>query len=148
QVLGLDDVRDVVERIRALAAFKSVPAYASLVAANKRIANILSKLKSGELPSDAEVNAEQMQHEAERQLWQALQGSESQVADHVSHGRYAEALEILAGLRAPIDQFFDDVLVMDDDPAVRHNRLALLARVRGLFQKVADISRMMVPDAA
>jgi len=105
----------------------------AVAAANKRIANILKKteLKSGEV--DASLFAE----DAEAALFDALQKAESAFPEAPE-----AQLQVLAGLREPVDQFFDDVMVMADDEKLRNNRLALLARLRELFLKLADISRL------
>ena len=79
---------------------------------------------------------------AEQKLAEAVRTLEAQVAPLFKAGDYAEALKRLAGLRPEVDEFFDKVMVMVDDAAVRHNRLALLNRLSNLFLHVADISRL------
>jgi glycyl-tRNA synthetase beta chain len=142
QVLELDDLLDMVLRVRALAEFKGLPSYRALVAANKRIANILSK--TDETIGGVEVSL--LSLPAEVALYDALQALETGIGEQVAGRRYAEALQQLAGLRAVIDGFFDDVLVMDENLALRRNRLALLARVRAAFRLVADVSCLVLPE--
>lgn len=146
QALGHDDLWDAVRRVRALAAFKSLPSYASLVAANKRIANILTK-SGGELGARPRVDPELLSEPAERGLHAALVKHGGAVTRACEGGEYGEALTTLAGLREVIDRFFDDVLVMAEEQALRRNRLALLHQVRAAFHQVADVSRLVLPEA-
>jgi len=131
---------DFDRRLKALVRFfKKQPAAAeSLAAANKRIANILSK--ADDTPPD--YNPSLPHENAERRLAAQLE----QAAAHVEHcfagGNYDAGLAALSELKQPIDAFFDEVLVMADDAAIRGNRLALLHRIRELFLAVADISFM------
>jgi len=74
----------------------------------------------------------------------ALAGLRKQVSKEFSSGNYDKGLKALAGLRSPVDAFFDRVMVMDENPAVRSNRLALLSEIRRLFLRVGDISRVRV----
>jgi glycyl-tRNA synthetase beta chain len=97
--------------------------------------------QAGGTPSD-KVDAGRLAEPAERKLSEAVQTLEAQVAPLFKVGNYAEALKRLAGLRPAVDEFFDKVMVMVDDPAVRQNRLALLNRLSNLFLNVADISRL------
>ncbi|MBF0098342.1 MAG: glycine--tRNA ligase subunit beta [Magnetococcales bacterium] len=142
QVLDLDDLLDMVLRVRALAEFKGLPSYRALVAANKRIANILSKSDT----AIGVVEVSLLSLPAEVALYHALQAVEAGIGAQVAERHYAEALQQLAGLRAVIDGFFDDVLVMDENMALRTNRLALLARVRAAFRLVADVSCLVLPE--
>ena len=130
---------DFARRAHAVLAFRARPEAESLAAANKRIQNILRK--SGAEAADAVV-PDLLIAPAEQLLLQALETVEPAVSQAVQHAEYAQALTLLAGLRAPVDAFFTDVLVMADDPAVRSNRLALLRRLAARFEAVADISRL------
>ncbi|MBF0414194.1 MAG: glycine--tRNA ligase subunit beta [Magnetococcales bacterium] len=143
QTLGLDDCYDIRERIVALNQFRTMESYGALVAANKRIANILSK--ATENWQHHPLDPAQFTEPAEGELLGHLVEVEQQVDAAIQHGNYAHALGHLAGLRAGIDTFFDQIMVMDPDMGKRLNRLALLARVRGAFYKVADISRLSAP---
>jgi len=109
----------------------------ALAAANKRVANIMRK-QGVSAASDAVIDDALFHEAAEQALYQALQTAET--ACSCSTAVLAEQLQILAGLRQPVDQFFNDVMVMADDEAVRNNRLALLARLRHLFLQLADVS--------
>ncbi|MBF0623579.1 MAG: glycine--tRNA ligase subunit beta [Magnetococcales bacterium] len=147
QALGLDDLHDAMRRVRALAHFKGLPEYEALVAANKRIANILQQAYQGVVPArEVETGPAVLRESAEQALFAAIPPLERQVAEHCAAGAYSAALETLAGLRENIDRFFEQVLVMDSDHAVRDNRLALLARVRNVFARVADVSCLVLPE--
>ncbi|MBU6378752.1 MAG: glycine--tRNA ligase subunit beta [Gammaproteobacteria bacterium] len=127
-------------RMQALGGFRSRPEAESLAAANKRIANILRKSAVGEVPGA--VDPARLGLAAERALHAAVEGVATAVEADLRARRYDAALATLAGLRPAIDAFFTDVMVNDPDPALRANRLALVARVRGLFAGVADFSRL------
>lgn len=126
-------------RLKALSAFLELPEATSLAAANKRIANILRK--AGET-SRAEVNVEHLREPAEVRLFDAMRSLRESVATAVAQREYANALGRLAQLRPPVDAFFEQVMVMDEDPKMRANRLALLAQLHGLFIGIADLSRL------
>lgn len=128
-------------RIRAVAAFTRLPSAAGLAAANKRIANILRQAEhAGENTVDATLLAE----DAEEALYLALQDTRRAVLPLLEERAYTDVLTRLADLREPVDDFFDKLMVMVDDEAVRLNRLALLAEVREQFLDVADVSRLSV----
>jgi glycyl-tRNA synthetase beta chain len=136
---------DFEARMQALASFRKRPEAESLAAANKRIANILKKSAGGESAGQAviaEVNASLLTAAAERALHEAIEAVAGKVESALAARRYDAALETLAELRPAIDAFFTDVMVNDPDPALRTNRLALVARVRSLFAGVADLSRL------
>ena len=134
-----DSIADFEHRVRAVSDFRSLPEAEALAAANKRIANILRQA-GGE--GDSTVREKLLEEPAEQALWSALSGARDAVAPMVDAREYTKALALLADLREPVDLFFDDVMVMTDDEAVRNNRLALLAELRALFLDVADISRL------
>ena len=140
-VVSLNPARldQVLPRLKALKEFRALPEAQALAAANKRIRNILRQ--AGGTPSD-EVDATRLTEPAERNLSEAVQTLEAQVMPLFKTGNYAEALKRLAGRRPAVDEFFDKVMVMVDDVAVRDNRLALLNRLSNLFLNVADISRL------
>jgi glycyl-tRNA synthetase beta chain len=117
-----------------------LPEATALAAANKRIANILKKA-DGEF---GETDVALLQEEAERALFHQLNALTPSVKSSVENGDYGEALRALAGLRVAVDQFFDNVLVMAEEPLTRRNRLALLNQLGGLMNQVADISRLAV----
>ena len=126
-------------RLRALSTFLELPEAASLTAANKRIANILRKTQ---LPALAEVDVLHLREDAEVRLFDSMRGLRDSVAAATAAREYAGALGWLAQLRPAVDAFFDQVLVMDENPRLRENRLTLLAQLQGLFAGVADLSRL------
>ncbi len=128
---------DFDRRIEAVSHFRNLTEAEALAAANKRVSNILGKQK-GEIATD--VDADLLQEDAEKALASALAEVEHDLQPVFEQGDYRTALEKLAALRDVIDSFFDNVMVMADDEAVRANRLALLKRLRRLFLGVADIS--------
>ena len=128
---------DFDQRVQAVQAFRQLPEAAALAAANKRVSNLLSKLE-GKLP--AGVEARYFDNASEFSLNAAIQHAQQDVQPLAAARFYREALERLAALRDPVDAFFDAVLVNAEDEAVRANRYALLAQLRGLFLGVADIS--------
>ncbi len=126
-------------RLRALGAFLALPDAAALSGANKRIANILRKADG--TPSGA-ARAELFEGAEERALAQAVSTLTPLVAARLAHRDYAGALRELATLRPAVDAFFERVMVMADVPAVRTNRLTLLASMQRLFLQIADLSRL------
>ena len=131
---------DFAHRVRAVEAFRTLPESASLAAANKRIRNILRQAEQGNIGVADEVDASLLREDAERTLRDALDRVEPPARAMLDAGEYTGALGNLAGLRDDVDRFFDTVKVMDDDEALRGNRLALLARIGALFMETADIS--------
>jgi len=130
---------DFDRRLAAVQTFARLEQAESLAAANKRIANILRK--AGD-PEGLSVDKKLMEEDAERALQNALDNARRKVSPMLKVRAYAEVLNELADLRDPIDRFFDDVMVMAEDEAVKNNRLALLGELRALFLRVADISRL------
>lgn len=127
---------DFDHRVKAVAAFRQLTAAESLAGANKRISNILKKVDT--LPET--INPGLLQEQAEKALAEAVQVQQNKVVPLFAAGEYEQALLSLAELREPVDKFFDDVMVMADDEALKNNRLALLNQMRGLFLRVADLS--------
>jgi glycyl-tRNA synthetase beta chain len=130
---------DFDRRLAAVQTFARLEQAESLAAANKRIANILRK--AGD-PQGQKVKKKLFDHDAERALANALENARNKVAPLLATRSYADVLNSLADLREPVDRFFDEVMVMTDDEAVKNNRLALLGELRALFLDVADISRL------
>ena len=128
-------------RLHAVQAFLRLDEAQSLASANKRIANIL---RQAEVTETSDIDENLLEEGAERALYDALVSAEGTVRPLLEERDYTRALQALAALREPVDRFFDDVMVMADDTAVRSNRLALLAGLRALFLDVADISRLSV----
>ncbi len=127
-------------RLKALRAFLELPESTSLTAANKRIANILRKSAGGAAPTTVDV--ESLREAAEVRLFDSMRSLRDAVSVATAQREYANALGRLAQLRPAVDEFFDQVMVMDEDPKLRANRLALLAQLHGLFAGVADLSRL------
>jgi len=126
-------------RLRALVEFLRLPEALALAAANKRIANILRKATE---PVGDRVDADRLVDPAEQILGEQVEAIGRQVEPKFKAREYTEALKSLAVLRNAVDAFFDSVMVMADDPALRANRLALLKRMQGLFMHAADLSRL------
>lgn len=127
------------QRLRAVAAFRKLPEAESLSAANTRITNILKKSK--QTIADL-VDTTLFEGAEEKSLYDAIQSSLAKVEPLLDKGDYTSALTNLASLREPVDSFFDNVMVMADDVAIRNNRLALLNTLRQLFLRIADLSRL------
>jgi len=128
---------DFEKRIQAVAKFHELPEAAPIAAANKRISNILAKVTSEINP---DVDNTLLQEDAEKSLAEVLAALESKLSPLFSEGNYEAALFELASLQTPVDAFFDNVMVMAEDDAVKQNRLAILNRLRNLFLQVADVS--------
>jgi glycyl-tRNA synthetase beta chain len=126
-------------RLAALKRFAALPEAPALAAANKRVGNILKK---SELALDGAVQAELLTDPAEAALYQALGTVAARADAAFEAGDLAGSLQSLAALKAPVDAFFDQVMVNADDPALRANRLALLARLHAAMNRVADLSRL------
>lgn len=127
------------ERLAAVQAFEALPEAAALAAANKRIVNILRKSGS---EAAAAVDRARLADGAEHDLYLAFQKLDPAVTANCEAGDYATALMALATAKPAVDRYFDDVMVMDDDPAVRANRLALLSGVAATMNRVADLSKL------
>ena len=137
---------DFANRLRAVEAFRAMPEAASLASANKRIHNILRQAAQGNIGVPGEIDDSLLREDAERTLRDALDRIEPGARAMLDAGEYTGALANLAGLRDDVDRFFDTVKVMDDDLALRGNRLALLARIGALFMETADISLLQPPS--
>jgi glycyl-tRNA synthetase beta chain len=133
-----DRVDDVVQRLEAVQAFAALPESASLAAANKRITNILKKTDV----AIGTVSQDLLQEEAERKLAASVERVRPQVDAAFAGGDFAGTLKTLAQLRDDVDAFFNDVMVMAEDQALRNNRLALLSSLHGMMNRVADISKL------
>jgi glycyl-tRNA synthetase beta chain len=131
-------LHQILARVQAAATFAQGPDAASLAAANKRIGNLLKKSEAGLQPLDQALLTEP----AEQALAKTIAQLQPLAQQHLEAGDYQGAMATLAQARAPVDAFFNDIMVMADDLAVRNNRLALLAQLHGLMNQVADISRL------
>lgn len=136
-----ESLLDFERRVQAVAAFVAHDSAASLAAANKRIANILRKANYTE---DTSLDPRLLTAGSEQALHGALGSAREDLEPMLLEGRYADGLDRLAGLRGDVDRFFDNVMVMAEEDALRKNRLVLLADVRALFLEVADISRLSI----
>jgi len=130
---------DIPKRLAAVRAFAALPEAAALAAANKRVGNILKKVEN---PVEPTVDNALLQEAPEIALHDALVEVVPLADAAFVTGDYTESLQALAALRAPVDAFFDGVMVNADDPALRANRLGLLAKLHLAMNKVADISRL------
>ena len=139
RVRGPRSLVDFRERLVALSGFVDMEPAVSLAAANKRTANIL---RQADREDGGSLDTALLQDDAERVLYHAMQSARQDVAPLIDKRAYADSLRRLAELRTPVDSFFDDVMVMTEDQALRNNRLALLAELRALFLDVADLSRL------
>lgn len=140
-VLALAPARlgDVPRRLEAVRAFAALPEAASLAAANKRVGNILKKVE-GAVPTA--IDAELLKEPAERQLAAALAEVQPRSDRLFEQQDYTGSLQALAALKAPVDAFFDGVMVNAEDAALRANRLALLAALHAAMNRVADLSKL------
>ncbi|GAA6141352.1 glycine--tRNA ligase subunit beta [Hydrogenophaga sp. 5NK40-0174] len=130
---------EIARRLAAVRAFAALPEADALAAANKRIGNILKK--SGEDVSPS-VNESLLVEDAEKALFAAVQSTTPKADEQFEAGDYTASLQTLAALRAPVDAFFDGVMVNADDAALKANRLGLLAMLHGAMNRVADLSRL------
>lgn len=123
-------------RVRAVSHFRTLDSAEALAAANKRVSNILAKADA----AIGEINLTTCVEPAEKALAEAVLALRTEVQPLIAQGDYTTVLDKLANLRAPVDSFFDNVMVNAEDPALRQNRLAILNTLQGLFLQVADIS--------
>ncbi len=134
---------DIPRRLAAVRAFAALPESAALAAANKRVGNILKKADDTNAASPGAVDTARLVEPAEAALAAAL-AQTAPVADAAfERGDYTASLQALAALKAPVDAFFETVMVNADDPDLRRNRLALLARLHQAMNRVADLSRLV-----
>jgi glycyl-tRNA synthetase beta chain len=130
---------DALTRLQALKEFLLLPEAGILAGINKRISNILKKAS---LAENVSVNADALTEQAERQLHQVLGALRAPVRQAADERRYSDSLQSLVALRAPVDDFFERIMVMDENIERRNNRLALLREVQFLLGGVADLSRL------
>ena len=123
-------------RVRAVSHFRTLDSAEALAAANKRVSNILAKADA----AIGEINFTACVEPAEKALAELVLALRTEVQPLIAQGDYTAVLDKLANLRAPVDSFFDNVMVNAEDPALRQNRLAILNTLQGLFLQVADIS--------
>ncbi|MCA6059031.1 glycine--tRNA ligase subunit beta [Thalassolituus sp. ST750PaO-4] len=138
RALGITNALDINRRVQAVHAFNKLDAAEALAAANKRVSNILAK--NGGDKVEARVDSALLAQAEEKTLTEQVAAKQQAVEPLMAQGDYSAALTELAGLRVAVDAFFDNVMVMADDEAVKNNRLALLKQLQGLFIGIADIS--------
>lgn len=139
-----DWLYDLDKRIHALADFVKKPEASALSAACKRVSNILQQAASSQQQSSPEIDRTLLEEGAEKALYSHLQNMAEQIKPCYEQGDYQFILNQLASLREPVDAFFDQVMVMVDDPKVKMNRLNVLTRLQALLQGVADISLLQL----
>ena len=128
---------DLDARLQSLASFMNEEAAASLAASNKRIGNILKK---SDIDFSTDINTEILNLDEEKALFEEVSRIENLVKPLLAEQQYEKSLLLLSELRSPVDRFFDEVMVNDKDPVLRANRLALLAALKGQFDRIADLS--------
>ena len=140
-VLSLEPalLHEIPQRLAAVQTFATLAEAPALAAANKRVGNILRKV-DGEVA--AKVDNSLLQEETEKALAAALNTSKAEADKLFEAGDYTGSLQALAVLKAPVDDFFDNVMVNADDPALKANRLGLLATLHQAMNRVADLSKL------
>ncbi|MBT7168968.1 MAG: glycine--tRNA ligase subunit beta [Porticoccaceae bacterium] len=138
--LGVSNPLDIDARIKAVAQFCLLPEASALSSANKRVSNILAKQLSTRMPEP--LNKALLKESAEKALARSIMALEGSSKPLLASRDYNTLLQNLASLHGPVDQFFEEVMVVSDDAALRENRLSLLKRLRDLFLNVADISQL------
>ncbi len=133
---------DIPRRLAAVRAFAALPESAALAAANKRVGNILKKADGADAVTPGAVDTARLVEPAEAALAAALAQTAPLADAAFERGDYTASLQALAALKAPVDAFFETVMVNADDPELRRNRLALLARLHAAMNRVADLSRL------
>jgi glycyl-tRNA synthetase beta chain len=134
----LDPLAETLAKIRTLETFKQREGFESLLGTVKRVVNILKE------PVDMSVDPERFVNQAEKDLYRDLLACEQDLEKPLATRDYDAVLNRLSQLKAPIDAFFDEVMVLDEDLTLRQNRLALLTRIANLFQQMADFSRIVL----
>ena len=138
--VDFDDLRDCLLRIKALDAIRRQEAFVVLSGAFKRIRNITKDNTA------TDIDESLLQEPAEVELYRVVRGVSDQALPLMEAQRYEEALQVLLQMKEPVDTFFDEVMVMAEEPELRRNRLNLLTRLRELVMRVGDISRMHVEE--
>ena len=138
--VGLTDVTTVVDRVRALSALREQPVFDPLAAGFKRVVNILRKQASEYADTELAVDSSLFAEAQEGALWDATTTATQKMSTAIDARAWDDAVRTLAGLREPVDAFFDHVMVMTDDADLKRNRIALLYEIDTLFKRVADLS--------
>jgi glycyl-tRNA synthetase beta chain len=137
---GVDDLVDAHKRLVALKAIRKSKNFEPLAVSFKRIRNILEK--SNFKKDEAAIQPDLFESGAERELFATVRAAAAKVQAEKRAGKYQEALEVVAGLRKAVDDFFEQVMVMAENEAVRKNRLALLSEILREFTTIADFSEL------
>ena len=137
--LSPQTLSEIPELLQATEAFANLPEAPALAAANKRVGNILKKVEGG---VKAQIDSNNLPEPAEKALYKALNTVKPQADKLFESGDYTASLQALAALKAPVDDFFDNVMVNADDPALKANRLGLLATLHQTMNRVADLSKL------
>jgi glycyl-tRNA synthetase beta chain len=146
-ILAVDanNIPNILNRVQALEALKAQPDFEPLAVAFKRVVNIIKKTESVKTQDvSVEINEDLFEDKSEHALFAAYQKAKTQVSEHIKKKNFEQALLDIAALRDAVDQFFDGVLVMAEDMALRTNRLALLKKISALFEMFADFSKISV----
>jgi glycyl-tRNA synthetase beta chain len=141
---GFDDPLDALERLRSLQELRQIPDFLSLASNFKRIINILSQAGN----SGAVLDTTLLKDPSEIALWQSFLKIQPEVHAARKNHDYNTALRALASMRGVVDEFFKEVMVMAEDPAIRNNRISLLGCLSDLFRSIADISRIVIERGA
>ena len=136
----IDELVEVMEKVKALQSFRQNPDFEPISIAFKRVDNILKDFQNGQ------VDVNLLSHEAEIKLFSTFDDIKTRVEKGIIEKDFSAALNKLAALRPHVDDFFDNVMVMDKDEKIRFNRLSLLAEISALFHKIADFSKIVTPD--
>ena len=139
--VGADNVLEVHRRVAALQDLKGKPGFDPLAIAFKRVINIIKKAEQKDFDT-LELDVNRFLHASEKSLFKTSVAVKSRANHLITTGRIEEALTEIASLKPSVDVFFEEVLVMDPDPVIRRNRLALLCTVAGVFEKIADFSKI------
>jgi glycyl-tRNA synthetase beta chain len=134
-----DNIPETWSKVEALEKLKAKPDFEPLAAAFKRVVNIIKK--AGDLELD-EIKPALFEHPCEAALVDAYESVKRQIEEDLARGSFDQALVKIASLRDAVDEFFEGVMVMADDPQIRHNRLLLLGHIAALFGKFADFSKI------
>jgi len=133
----LDTLPDLVARLDALQEFMTHKAASGLVSANKRISNILRK---SEFIGDNTINEDMLEIKEERMVFSEINNISTELDHLYQQANYSAALTLLAGLEPGVEAFFENVMVMDENLKIRQNRLALLAELKSLFDRVSNLA--------
>ncbi len=135
---GFDDIINAKDRVAALSEFRKAEGFEPFITAFRRVANIIPEGFSGKLDDSL------FKEDAEKELYRHYLEIKDDVATHTENARYLDALNRIAAIRPFVDKFFDDVMVMDKDEAVKNNRLTLMGLIAGMFFRIADLKKVAV----